>query len=968
MTVSRAEIERGLDDVTRPFLALLTTLHAAFGGVTEIRIIRRKVIWAARIAAGDVDGLVAALRPLGDTPREVIPTGDHPRSGEGNIYFALGAVRPDPAWPTGQPIRRAKTTAKDADILAYPWAVVDVDPERDPKDRSASDAEKAEALAITEAVRAELAGLGVQLARADSGNGYHLLARHEGAPGATVKDAAKRMKALLHSLHARFSTAGAKVDISTHNPGRIMKLYGTVATKGEDTEAAPHRLSWLDVTTIPAPMDVFAAVAEPEPEPAAKSEGGKAKGPRAQASRETPAQRAWRSSALAALDLSRVYGEWLTGKVTASGWLECRDPDSPSGDQDPSAGVADTAAGYERGRFHTFRRSEGMSVFDFLVARGRARDFADARRLVADLSGVPLHPTREAGAPTLDAFAAGWAAATDASARSALLEAAVRAALALPSVASAEALERLRDESGVTPAVLRGVAAQVKKALRREQRRERAARPEPTRPGIPVVEYVTDADTMEALFDKLLGVIEPLNRFFQHGNDLVFVKKGRGPIRLNDQNLPGVLSSFLELALMHQEEDGVAFDRYDVLPTVLARAFLASPRVGHRLPVLTSYVRSPVFDKEWNFIATFGFHAASGIFYDGPLVRPGSGDAAIRRAVDDFKWKAEADRVNFIGALLTGLTMPLWALGHPFLAINGNKPGVGKSTLATVLAVVTEGEVPSAITLTANDEEFEKQIATRVEAGDRTIIVDNAKATGAISSAVLERSITAPKLNFRRLGSNTSISRPENDVLFVLTMNVTQLCADLRRRAMPVNLYIEGNVRNVPYAADELVREVLAARLDILAELAGMVLAWVDAGKPLGVTPARHSTNQRWAATIDGVLQHAGLEGFLTNLAESEHAFDEDYDALRDVCAAHHGEGFHTPGEWAPILLAGALTERLRDARGNPKSAKSQETTVGMLFRSYIDDTLVTDAGTFVVTAREPHKGRSVLYGFVPQE
>ena len=159
MPLSRAEIERGLDDVTRPFLALLTTLHASFGGVTEIRIIRRKVIWAARIAAGDVDGLVAALRPLGHIPREVIPTGDHPRSGEGNIYFALGAVRPDPAWPTGPHIRRAKTTAKDADILAYPWAVVDVDPERDPKDRSASDTEKAEALAVAEAVRAELAGL-----------------------------------------------------------------------------------------------------------------------------------------------------------------------------------------------------------------------------------------------------------------------------------------------------------------------------------------------------------------------------------------------------------------------------------------------------------------------------------------------------------------------------------------------------------------------------------------------------------------------------------------------------------------------------------------------------------------------------------------------------------------------------------------------------------------------------------------
>jgi hypothetical protein len=161
VALTRADIERGLDEVTRPFLAHVTALHATHGGVTEIRIIRRGVIWATRIGTDDVDRLVDALRPVGDSPRMSIPAHDHPRSGEANVYFTLNPVRPDPAWPTGGPIRRTKDAAKNEDILAYLWLLVDLDPERDPRDRSATDAEKAEALAVAEAVAAELAARGV---------------------------------------------------------------------------------------------------------------------------------------------------------------------------------------------------------------------------------------------------------------------------------------------------------------------------------------------------------------------------------------------------------------------------------------------------------------------------------------------------------------------------------------------------------------------------------------------------------------------------------------------------------------------------------------------------------------------------------------------------------------------------------------------------------------------------------------
>lgn len=144
MPVPRADIDRALDDITRPFLQYLTRLHAELGGRTEIRIIQNKGGWVALIGPEDVDALVGALRPVADRPREVVPRNDHPRTGEANIYFTLGAVRPDHEGAAGLPLRR-RSAAKDTDIVASPWVVVDVDPVREPSSRSATDEEKAAA-------------------------------------------------------------------------------------------------------------------------------------------------------------------------------------------------------------------------------------------------------------------------------------------------------------------------------------------------------------------------------------------------------------------------------------------------------------------------------------------------------------------------------------------------------------------------------------------------------------------------------------------------------------------------------------------------------------------------------------------------------------------------------------------------------------------------------------------------------
>ncbi len=243
------------------------------------------------------------------------------------------------------------------------------------------------------------------------------------------------------------------------------------------------------------------------------------------------------------------------------------------------------------------------------------------------------------------------------------------------------------------------------------------------------------------------------------------------------RSLGGLLSALVEIRFSKQTEDGVVFLRYGVLPGELARAFVAYPRVWSRLPRLLLYCRSPLFDVQWGFAGQSGYHPESCIFYDGPDVVPtSSGTPLLDCALADFHWRADADRVGVIGVLLTALTMPHWGRGHPFLAINGNRPGVGKTTLARVIGVIVERTEPSCVSYIPGDTEFERQLATRVEAGDR--VINNAKTRRAIASAVLERCITSSRLNFRRLGSNSSITRPQNDVLFCLTMNLAQLGPD----------------------------------------------------------------------------------------------------------------------------------------------------------------------------------------------
>jgi len=148
-------------------------------------------------------------------------------------------------------IKEAKTTATDADVLSRQLMLVDFDPQRR-SGISSTEAEHEAAVARTHQVRAYLCeemGWPEPIV-ASSGNGAHLVFR------VCLQRDSDLVERALRALHALFSDEHVHIDTGVHNPGRISKLYGTLACKGDSIPERPHRMA--RIIGAPGSLDVVA--------------------------------------------------------------------------------------------------------------------------------------------------------------------------------------------------------------------------------------------------------------------------------------------------------------------------------------------------------------------------------------------------------------------------------------------------------------------------------------------------------------------------------------------------------------------------------------------------------------------------------------------------------------------------------------------------------------------------------------
>ena len=163
-----------------------------------------------------------------------------------NIYISLNEPK-DACFAREQGNRfieskKSIATTSDTDIYAYDWLMIDLDPSR-PSKTSSSDEEVAAAKDLGNKIYKYMKDLGFNdPLMAFSGNGVHLLYK----VNMDVSEGNRKlMEKSLKALDYLFSTDKIEVDKKNYNPGRVCKLYGTLAQKGSNNNDRPHRMSYV---------------------------------------------------------------------------------------------------------------------------------------------------------------------------------------------------------------------------------------------------------------------------------------------------------------------------------------------------------------------------------------------------------------------------------------------------------------------------------------------------------------------------------------------------------------------------------------------------------------------------------------------------------------------------------------------------------------------------------------------------
>jgi hypothetical protein len=156
------------------------------------------------------------------------------------IFFTLQVINPELIGRAYNRLVPAQKGTTDKDVVAYRHLPVDLDPVR-PSGISSSDEELEKATGLSDQISSDLSDKWGAPIKAMSGNGCHLLFPLDDLDAQDPKNQ-KYVKDLLEKLSAKYSNEHVKVDTTLYNPAQLIKLYGTVACKGDPVPPGPNRV------------------------------------------------------------------------------------------------------------------------------------------------------------------------------------------------------------------------------------------------------------------------------------------------------------------------------------------------------------------------------------------------------------------------------------------------------------------------------------------------------------------------------------------------------------------------------------------------------------------------------------------------------------------------------------------------------------------------------------------------------
>lgn len=350
---------------------------------------------------------------------------------------------------------------------------------------------------------------------------------------------------------------------------------------------------------------------------------------------------------------------------------------------------------------------------------------------------------------------------------------------------------------------------------------------------------------------------------------------------LTDQRLRHMLA---RLAFWHR------LDRKgDVVPAhpplALVKSVLATPDPA--LPVLVGIVNTPVFGRNGKLLTTSGYHPDARLLYIPqpnfalpPISeRPTSQDREAARILIcqdlliDFPFVSPSEHAHAVALLLLGFVRSMVDGPTPLHLIEKPTPGTGATLMVDAIATILTGSGASVMTEGRDDEEWRKRVTAKLRQVPSMVLIDNLRHK--LDSSAVAAALTAPYWEDRILGASEMARMPIRCV-WIATGNNPEFSNEMARRIVRIRLdaHIERPWQRDGFRHPDLITWVRANRARIVSACLTLCQAWIAAGKPLGARTL--GSYENWAQVMGGLLEVAGIDGFLENLDEMMQAADAD--------------------------------------------------------------------------------------------
>ena len=355
-------------------------------------------------------------------------------------------------------------------------------------------------------------------------------------------------------------------------------------------------------------------------------------------------------------------------------------------------------------------------------------------------------------------------------------------------------------------------------------------------------------------------------------------------------------------------------------------------------PVLEAVVEAPTLRPDGTVLAQPGYDAASRLYL---VPSPGMENIEIpdepcrdhidvaleiiRDVIGEFPFVDEPSYANAVGAMVTSVCRHIISGPVPLALFDATTQGTGKTLLAEVINLILTGRPAELMSAPAEPEEWRKQLTSILIELPSLVIIDNV--TGLVDWDPLAKVLTGEGHKDRVLGRSQTVGVPIR-CSWIATGNNMRLGGDMARRCYWIRMDAgcPDPFRRTGFKHERLKEYVLAKRRDLLVAVLTLARAWFAAGQPRASTPPVGSF-ERWTEVVAGILQYAGVDGFLAN---SEALFEQgdiersDWETFLEALEdAFQGSPFTIAGLWErlnektyeDLVRHSVLTDRAEELR-----------------------------------------------------